>query len=357
MTMILIWKNNMKYALILSLVFGTLLGCNSQKTPKTISFSAPKPGTMISQGDSVELRLQIPEGNTVDSIVYLVDGRVIGKSHDNTAFYFDTNGQSFGSKLIAARHYQNGQEGESTSNIIIVPDSAPDQYAFSVVNTYPHDTKAYTQGLEYRNGFLYESTGLKGQSTLRKVELTTGKVLKKVDLPANLFGEGLTIVGDKIIQLTWQEGIGIVYDLNSFEKLSEFNYQASQEGWGIAFDGERLIKSDGSNKLYFLDKDTYQEKGFIEVFNDKGAVDQINELEYIDGKLYANVYTTDKILIIDPLSGKVEGEINLIGLLPQSHHTPETDWLNGIAYDKENDRLFVTGKNWDTMFEIKLLER
>src|SRR5690606_23396759 len=240
---------------------------------------------------------------------------------------------------------------------IIVPASAPEQYAFSVVNTYPHDDKAYTQGLEYKDGFLYESTGLKGQSTLRKVELNTGKVVKKVDLPANLFGEGLTIEGDKIIQLTWQEGIGIVYDLNTFEKLREFNYQASQEGWGIAFDGERFIKSDGSNRLYFLDKDTYQETGFIEVFNDKGAVDQLNELEIINGKVYANVYTTDKIMIIDPLSGKVEGEINLIGLLPQSHHTHETDWLNGIAYDKEQDRLFVTGKNWDTLFEIKLLER
>lgn len=355
--MILRLNSKKKLGLIIFLAIGTMFGCTSQKTPTRISFSSPQTGALISQGDSVELRLHIPEGNTVDSIVYLVDGKVIGKSQDNTVFYFDTNGQGFGSKLLAARHYQDGQEGESTSNIIIVPASAPEQYAFSVVNTYPHDDKAYTQGLEYKDGFLYESTGLKGQSTLRKVELNTGKVVKKVDLPANLFGEGLTIEGDKIIQLTWQEGIGIVYDLNTFEKLREFNYQASQEGWGIAFDGERFIKSDGSNRLYFLDKDTYQETGFIEVFNDKGAVDQLNELEIINGKVYANVYTTDKIMIIDPLSGKVEGEINLIGLLPQSHHTHETDWLNGIAYDKEQDRLFVTGKNWDTLFEIKLLER
>jgi glutamine cyclotransferase len=357
MTTILRLKNKMKFGLIIFLAIGTMLACNSQKTPKTISFSSPEPGTLVSQGDSVELRLQIPEGNTVDSIVYLVDGEVIGKSQGNTAFYFDTNGQGFGSKLIAARHYQDGQSGESTSNIIIVPSSAPEQYAFSVVNTYPHDVKAYTQGLEYKNGFLYESTGLRGESTLRKVELTTGKVLKKIDLPANLFGEGLTIVGDKIIQLTWEEGIGIVYDLNTFDKLREFNYQASREGWGITFDGERLIKSDGTNRLYFLDKDTYQETGFIEVYNDKGAVDQLNELEFIDGKVYANVYTTDKIVIIDPLSGRVEGEINLIGLLPESHHTQDTDWLNGIAYDKEKDRIFVTGKNWDTLFEIKLLKR
>jgi glutamine cyclotransferase len=334
-----------------------MIACNSQKVPKTISFSSPKAGTLINAGDSVELRLQIPEGNSVDSIVYLVDGKVIRKQQDNTTFYFDTNGQSFGSKLIVAKHYQEGKETESTSNIVIVPSSAPEQYAFTVVNTFPHDTKAYTQGLEYQDGFLYESTGLNGKSSLRKVELATGKVLKKVDLPSTLFGEGLTTVGNKIIQLTWQSGIGIVYDKNTFEKEREFSYQASREGWGITFDGERLIKSDGTNRLYFLDKDNYQETGFIEVYTDKGPLDQINELEYINGKVYANVYMTDKIVIIDPLSGMVEGEINLIGLLPQSHHTPETDWLNGIAYDKHNDRLFVTGKNWDTLFEIKLLKR
>jgi glutamine cyclotransferase len=350
-------NKKIKTGMILFWLFGTMIACNSQKVPKTISFSSPKAGTLISAGDSVELRLQIPEGNSVDSIVYLFDGKVIRKQQDNTTFYFDTNGQSFGSKLIVAKHYQEGKETESTSNIVIVPSSAPEQYAFTVVNTFPHDTKAYTQGLEYQDGFLYESTGLNGKSSLRKVELATGKVLKKVDLPSTLFGEGLTIVGNKIIQLTWQSGIGIVYDKNTFEKEREFSYQASREGWGITFDGERLIKSDGTNRLYFLDKDNYQETGFIEVYTDKGPLDQINELEYINGKVYANVYMTDKIVIIDPLSGMVEGEINLIGLLPQSHHTPETDWLNGIAYDKHNDRLFVTGKNWDTLFEIKLLKR
>ena len=342
---------------IIGVMIGTMYSCNSQKSTKSITFYSPEPGKIVNVGDSVELALSIPDGEKIDSIIYLVDGEVVGKRNDHAAFYFDTNGHKFGSKLITARHYQNGEERESTSNIILLPASAPEQFAFSVVNTFPHDTKAYTQGLEYQNGFLYESTGLRGESTLRKVELNTGKVVNKIDLPAQYFGEGLTLVGDKIIQLTWEEGVGIVYDKNTFEKEQEFNYQASREGWGIAFDGERLIKSDGTNRLYFLDKDTYQETGFIEVFTDKGALDQINELEFIDGKIYANVYMTDKIVIIDPNTGVVEGEINLIGLLPQSHHTPETDWLNGIAYDKEKDRLFVTGKNWDTLFEIKLLKR
>lgn len=354
--MILKLNSAIKISILLCSI-SAIAACNSQKTPKSISFSSPQAGKVVMLGDSVELKLQIPEERKTDSIVYLVDGQVIDKRMDNTAFYFDTNGQKFGSRLIVARHYEDGKAEESTSNIIVVPASSPQQFAFSVVNTFPHDTKAYTQGLEYHDGFLYESTGLRGKSSLRKVDLTTGKVIKKIDLPARLFGEGLTIVGDKIIQLTWEEGIGIVYDRNTFKKEREFSYQASREGWGIVFDGDRLIKSDGTNKLYFLDKDNYHETGFIEVYNDKGAVDQLNELEYIDGKVYANVYMTDKIIIINPTTGQVEGEINLIGLLPLSQQTPETDWLNGIAYDKEKERLFVTGKNWDTLFEIKLLER
>lgn len=346
-----------KNVIMLFLSLSIVVACNSQKTPKSIRLSSPETGKIVSIGDSVELKLEVPEGNTVDSVVYLVDGKVVGRKNEDTSFYYDTNDQRFGSKLIVARYYQEGNEKESVSNIVLVPATAPEQFAFSVVNTFPHNVQAYTQGLEYHDGFLYESTGLIGKSSLRKVELSTGKVLKKVDLGPTLFGEGLTLVGDKIIQLTWENGFGIVYDKNTFEKEREFSYQASREGWGIAFDGTRLIKSDGTNRLYFLDKETYQETGFVEVYSDKGPMDSLNELEYIDGKIYANVYMTDKIVIIDPTSGQVEGEINLIGLLPQSHHTPETDWLNGIAYDKENDRLFVTGKNWDTLFEIKLLRR
>lgn len=344
--------------LFLFFAISSIAACTSQKVARTISFAVPEAGTIINAGDSVELRLHIPEGNTVDSIIYLLGEQVIGKSNDNSAVYFDTNGQRLGSKLIMARAYQSGEETESTTNIVVVASSAPEAYGFSVINSFPHDPKAYTQGLEYQDGFLYESTGEYGQSSLRKVDLESGKVIQKIDLPAKQFGEGLTIVGDKLIQLTWQENIGIVYNKSTFEKIKEFPYQDSKEGWGLCFDGERLIKTDGSNRLYFLDKDTYQETGFIEVYNDKGPVDSLNELEMIDGKLFANVYQTDKIVIIDPKTGQVEAELNLIGLLPQSHYKEnQTNVLNGIAYDKQNKRLFVTGKNWDTLFEIKMLTR
>ncbi len=344
--------------LFLFFVISSIAACTSQKAARIISFAVPEAGTIINAGDSVELRLHIPEGNKLDSIVYLLGEQVIGKSNDNSAVYFDTNGQRLGSKLILARSYQNGEETESTTNIVVVASSAPEAYGFSVVNSFPHDPKAYTQGLEYQDGFLYESTGEYGQSSLRKVELESGKVIQKIDLPDKQFGEGLTIVEDKLIQLTWRENVGIVYNKSTFEKIKEFPYQDSKEGWGLCFDGEKLIKTDGSNRLYFLDRDTYQETGFVEVYNDKGPVDSLNELEMIDGKLFANVYQTDKIIIIDPRTGEVEGELNLIGLLPQSHYKEnQTNVLNGIAYDRQNKRLFVTGKNWDTLFEIKMLTR
>lgn len=344
--------------LLLFFVISSIAACTGQKTARSIFFATPEAGTIINAGDSVELRLTIPEGSEVDSIVYLLGDQVIGKRQADGEVYFNTKGQSLGSKLIIARAYHNGETSDFTTNIVVAASTAPEPYSFSVVNSFPHDTKAYTQGLEYHDGFIYESTGEYGKSSIRKVELTSGKVVQKLDLPASLFGEGLTMVEDKLIQLTWQENIGIVYDKNTFKKIKEFPYQESKEGWGLCFDGERLIKSDGTNRLYFLDKNSYKETGFIEVYNDKGPVDLLNELEFIDGKVYANVYQTDVIVIINPTTGAVEAELNLIGLLPQSHYRQnETNVLNGIAYDKQHKRLFVTGKNWDTLFEIKMLER
>lgn len=348
---------HMQVLISILFILGTISACNPQQQQKTIVFSSPSAGSIIPKGDSVLLQLDIPEGQLVDSIVYHIDDQSVGSTRNNNPVVISTEGKRYGNHLLTAQYFQQGKMTEQTSNIIVVPTEAPAEYSFSVVHTFPHDPKAYTQGLEYHDGVLYESTGEYGESSLRKVDLNTGKVLQKIDLPKEQFGEGMTIVGSHIIQLTWQEGIGIVYDKNSFNKIKTFNYQASQEGWGLCFDGEKLIKSDGSNRLYFLDKDTYQETGYIEVFNHKGPVDSINELEYIDGKVYANLYTTDLIVIINPETGAIEGQLNLIGLLPQSHQTTDTNVLNGIAYDHTGKRLFVTGKNWDTLFEIKMLER
>ncbi|MBU2008839.1 MAG: glutaminyl-peptide cyclotransferase [Chloroflexi bacterium] len=226
-------------------------------------------------------------------------------------------------------------------------------YTYEIINTYPHDQKAFTQGLVFSGGALYEGTGLYGASTLRRVDLETGEVLQIRKLPEQLFGEGITIWRDRIIQLTWREGIGFVYDKNSFELLEQFTY--STEGWGITHDGNHLVMSDGTSTLYFLHPDNFKETGRIEVSDNFGPVTRLNELEYVRGEIYANVWLTNRIARLSPTTGKVIGWIEMDGLLGQEELREPVDVLNGIAYDAENDRLFVTGKLWPKVFEIKLV--
>jgi len=228
-------------------------------------------------------------------------------------------------------------------------------YTFKVANIYPHDRYAFTQGLVLDDDVLYEGTGLHGHSTLRRVRLETGEILHTYALPAQFFGEGITIYEDKIIQLTWQSKVGFVYDKASFKLLREFNY--STEGWGITFDGKNLIMSDGTSTLHFLDPESFQEISQIRVFDKDTPVTFLNELEYVKGEIYANVWQTDLIARIAPETGKVAGWIDLKGLLnSQDRNAPVSD-LNGIAYDAKNDRLFVTGKLWPRIFEIELVTK
>jgi len=227
---------------------------------------------------------------------------------------------------------------------------------YKVINIYPHDRSAFTQGLAFADGALYEGTGLRGFSTLRKVELETGEITQMSKLPNNYFGEGITIYKDKIIQLTWQSNVGYVYDRESFEVIEEFNYPT--EGWGITHDGNRLIMSDGSSKLYFLDPVTFEAVGQVEVTDNTSPITMINELEYIDGEVYANVWLTDRIARIMPQTGQVTGWIDLKGILSyEEDSTQAAGVLNGIAHDAQNNRLFVTGKLWPKLFEIKLIPK
>lgn len=226
-------------------------------------------------------------------------------------------------------------------------------YGYRIVNVYPHDKDAFTQGLVFENGILYESTGRFGYSSLRKVELETGAVLEIHDLPPEYFGEGITIFNNKIFQLTWQSYTGFIYDKENFLLLENFYY--STEGWGITNDGKHFIFSDGTAVLHFLNPETYEEVKQIEVKAENGPVLNLNELEYIDGEIYANVLPTDRIARIDPETGNVLGWINLNGLLGADQHNTQANVLNGIAYDQEKKRLFVTGKFWPKLFEIKLI--
>ena len=226
-------------------------------------------------------------------------------------------------------------------------------YSYSIVNTYPHDPDAFTQGLVFEDGVLYEGTGLYGQSTLRRVELETGAILQIRELPDQFFGEGITIHENKIIQLTWRSNVGFVYDRSSFELLEEFSY--STEGWGITHDGEHLIMSDGTSTLHLLDPQTFEKTGQLEVFDNDGPVTRLNELEYIQGEIYANIWQTDRVARIAPATGRVIGWVDLEGLLTTEDLSEPVDVLNGIAYDAEADRLFVTGKLWPKLFEIELI--
>lgn len=230
----------------------------------------------------------------------------------------------------------------------------PATQSYRVVNSYPHDPQAFTQGLVIDNGVLYEGTGLEGRSTLRTVNLESGAVLKRYDLPATVFGEGITVLGDRIFQLTWQSGIGYVYRKSDFSLLQTWNY--AHEGWGITDDDTRLIVSDGTATIRFLDPATLQTTSQITASDDRGLVTNLNELEYIRGEIYANIWQTDRIARIDPASGKVLGWLDLSGLLPTEDRQQQVDVLNGIAYDAANDRLFVTGKWWPKLFEIEPVE-
>jgi glutamine cyclotransferase len=224
-------------------------------------------------------------------------------------------------------------------------------YSYRIVHVYPHDPTAFTEGLVIDGGVLYESTGIRGESSLRRVELETGEVLQSYSLPPQYFGEGITIIDGKIIQLTWQSNKGFIYDKDSFALLQEFSY--STEGWGITNNGSQLIMSDGTSTLYFLDPETFQKTGQVEV-HDNGAVEHLNELEYIQGKIYANIWLEEKIAIINPQTGQVEGWINMSGLQSIKNQDPD-NVLNGIAYDAASGRLFVTGKRWSQLFEIQLI--
>jgi glutaminyl-peptide cyclotransferase len=230
------------------------------------------------------------------------------------------------------------------------------EYGYQVVHAYPHDSSAFTQGLLYLDGFLYESTGLEFQSSIRKVRLETGEVVQRFNIPQQYFGEGIINWKDRLIELTYKTQVGFVYDLGTFKLQKQFEYPG--EGWGLAQDGKRIIMSDGTHELRFWDPETLKETGRLAVTDDGQPVKNLNELEWIKGEIYANIWGTEKIARIDPASGKVVGWINLTGLLePGDRKNSQPDVLNGIAYDAEHDRLFVTGKKWPKLFEIKLVKK
>jgi len=231
----------------------------------------------------------------------------------------------------------------------------PPEYTFKILRDYPHDPAAFIQGLVYRDGFLYEGTGLNGRSSLRKVRLETGEVVQHADLPGEFFGEGIAIVKNKVIQLTWQSHTGFVYNLSDFKLLRQFFYPG--EGWGLTPNGSNIFMSDGTAQIRVLDATTLKEKRKFTVRDGATPINQLNELEFVEGEIFANIWQTDRIARISPKSGKVVGWIDLTGLLSPVYRRRSDAVLNGIAYDSVHKRLFVTGKLWPNIFEIRLVPK
>lgn len=326
-----------------------LINCGDDNSKKT-GFAINTQAKSFALGDTLNLSINNPKKLNVTNVSYQLDGKSITKDAV-------LNNITLGEKTISATITYSDSSETVTKAIKIYNNKIPDIYDYEVLNTYPHDISSYTQGLEFYNGELYESTGQYKESKLRKVNYETGEVLKNVDLDDAFFGEGLTILNDKIYQLTWKGNRGFVYDVNSFEKLSTFNYGKSKEGWGICNDGATLYKSDGTEKIWLLSPDNLTEKNHIEVYTEKGKIPQLNELEWVDGKIFANIYQRNGVVLVNPKTGGVEGVIDFKPLKQLVTQHDELDVLNGIAYHPERGTIFVTGKNWDKLFEVKIRKR
>lgn len=335
--------------------------CKTDPASKYSSFITPDGGSTFTAGKDIKVSIQFAKDKTIDSVVYFIDSTRVSSHKDTLAKAITTSALKLGNHLLTAKIYTDGTAEELVANFILLASNPPVNYTYKIVNKFPHDISAYTEGLGYYDGKFLESTGEKGKSELKWVNVNTGKTIQKTQLAPQYFGEGSVKIGDKIIMLTWQEQTGFVFDSNTLKKISEFSYTAGREGWGMTFDGERILTTEGSNSIIFLDKNTYKKTGSIEVYDDKGKIDNLNELEFIDGKIYANVYTKNYIIIINPKSGAVEGKIDMSGLLPADYFKTDDEIgnnvLNGIAYDKTTKRLFVTGKKWPSIFEIKLIQK
>jgi len=329
-----------------------------QASPKAIyliKITEPSNGTLYKLGDEVKLILKLQdEKNIPDSVIIFCNSKRVTKLADLN-YTLKTNDLSLGTQVVRATAYKDGLHQTASISIKLKSNTKPKQYTFRVVKTYPHDPDAYTQGLFYKHGFLYEGTGQKGSSSIRKVELETGKVLQSINLEEKHFGEGITLFNGKMYQLTWTSQVGFIYDFSTFKSSGSFSYNT--QGWGLTNNDNELIMSDGSNIIHFMEPGSFAEIRRIEVFDDNDMVDSLNELEFINGDIYANVYTTDRMVIVNPETGVVKGVIDFKGLLKDSDRTGHEDYLNGVAWDKDGKRLFVTGKLWPKLYQVELIEK
>ena len=351
----------LKVKLFAFIVLGVIsTSCKEDENTLKNLFSIENPTIkpILKLEESIDLVLQNKENKTIDSVVYYINEVKIGSVKGNEKLPFALNNQKLGNQTIKALVYFEGQNIDIATGFSIYASVEPKVLKYRILNTYPHDIKAYTQGFEFYRDTLFEgtgngagnTTGIKGKSSLRKTDYKTGKVFKSIELEDQYFGEGITVLNNKVYQLTWRNKEGYVYNADTFKKEKTFTYE--MEGWGITNDGKKLYMSDGTEKIYILNPETLKVEDFINVYTNGAKIESVNELEWVDGKIWANVYGKDAIAIINPKNGSIEAIINLSDLKNKVTKHPDIDVLNGIAYNPRTKTYFVTGKNWDKTFEI-----
>ncbi len=331
---------------------------NEEVSSKLIKIISPEENTGFKLYQPVKVILALEDKTRVpDSVTVYFDGKYVTSVKSDPWEYSISPvfTVTTGRKSLKVTAFKGGKpQNTVTRFMIIYSDLVPKKYGYKVIHTFPHNRDAFTQGLVYDNGVLYEGTGQETGSTLREVALETGKVIRQLNLDDSLFGEGITLYHDRIYQVTWKNKIGFVYNKSDFKLINKIYYQT--EGWGLTNIDDKIVMSDGTNILYFFEPEMFTIVKRIEVYDNEKKVDQLNEIEYINGEIWANIWMTDLIARIDPVSGKVLAYIDLKGILPKSDRDAETDVLNGIAYDNQGKRIFVTGKRWPKLFEIKVME-
>jgi glutamine cyclotransferase len=305
--------------------------------------------------ESLQIGILNPNKETIDSIIYYVNDKKIASKKGLGKLTFEFKDQKLGYQNLKALVYFGGENSEATARIELVSNVTPKLLKYKILNTFPHDTTSFTEGLEFYKDTLYESTGQNGASYLRKYDYKTGKVYKQVDLETKYFGEGITFVNGKLFQLTWQEKTGFIYDANTLKLEKTFTYDKDIEGWGMTNDGKYIYQTDKTEKIWKMDPNTQKMVDYINVYSGESKIPSINELEWINGKIYTNVWQKDAIAIVNPNNGAVEGILDMSGLRKfVKNKTAEV--LNGIAYNPKTKTIFVTGKNWDKIFEITVSE-
>ena len=353
------------YNALTFILLATLLVVSCKVDTNTESFFSINEDLLKAQytpNESIKLEVVDSSNKKIDSIVYSINNLKVGSVKGNGKLSFSLKDQKLGYQNLKANIYFEGTTEVDSTRVELISDITPKVLTYTIVNTYPHDIKAYTEGLEFYRDTLYEGTGngagndtgIKGISSMRKVDYKTGTVIKKVEYPEVVFGEGISILNGKIYQLTWKNNECYVYDVTTFKKLKTLPYYKEMEGWGMTNDGKNLYYNDGSEKIHIVNPETLQQIDYLNVYSGGSKIPSINELEWVDGKIYSNIYQKNFMIVINPNNGAVEAMLDLSDLENKRTKLSDVDVLNGIAYNPKTKTFFVTGKNWDKMFEIKI---